>query len=200
MKVILKEQEPAYINDPINLDRALQELQRAFKNNLPWLGLSFGRARVIPERSGDKVLNLPKVYYGSKEHLNILMHDITKSVSWFQLMGPEVPLDYAPGNLIQKYQAQVAAIFWMKLDEMKLTAEDYHHLEIPKRQAINLLTRYPTVTLLRVYDENARDIFREYTAEVDKDQFLTYPKAGLRLEFLITFNYACPSETGSASS
>ncbi len=201
-KVILNSQEPAYINDPINLDKAIQELQRAFKTKLPWLELAYGRARVVPEKtSNDKTLLLPKVYYGAKEHANILMNDNKKSISWFQLMGPEAPLDYAPSNTIQKFQASVAAIFWMNLENMKLVAEDYHHLEIPKRQAINLLTRYPNVTLLRTYDEHARDIFREYTTEVEKDQFLTYPKAGLRLEFLLTFNYACiPESNGSSAS
>ncbi len=199
-KIILNQQPPAYIANPVNLDKAIQELQRALKTNLAWLTVAFGRARVIPERNAGKVLQLPKVYYGSKEYANVLLNDTVNAQSWFQVMSPETPLDYQAMNTIQKYSVTVAAIFWVNLELINLTNADYYYLELLKRQAHNILGRYPNVTILRVYDENARDIFREYTTEVEKDQFLTHPKAGLRFEFQLTFNYSCIDESTSQAS
>lgn len=192
-KIIHNAQAPAYIDNPINLDRALQEIQRALATRLPWLSVAYGRAKVIPEKLVDKTVSLPKVYYGGNEYQNIFTNDNHAATSWFQVTGPEVPLDYAPLNQTQRYQAPVSLIVWLNLDKVRLdlTNEDYHHLELPKREVHNVINRYPNLTLVRVYDENARDIFKEYTFEVEKDQFLTHPKAGLRFDFLLTYLYDC---------
>lgn len=189
MKIILNQQEPAYITNPINLDKAIQDLQMSLKTNLPWLERAYGRARMIPEELNDKTVMVPKVYYGGKEYLNVLLNDTVQAESWFQVMGSETPLDYMYGNESQIYQVQVAAIFWMNLEKMALISEDYYYLEEPKRQIHNVLNRFPNVTILRVYDENARDIFREYTTQIEKEQFLSHPKAGLRFELLLTYSY-----------
>lgn len=193
-KVILNSNAPEYIPNPVNLDRAIQQIQKAFAENLLWLEIAYGRARAMPEKVNDKTCVFPKVYYGGKEYLNILMNDTKNSQSWFQVMGAEGAVDYAPSNLIQKMQSTVAAIFWIQdIQKVRFTLgnEEYYHLELFKREAYNMLARYPNVTVLRSYDENARDIFKEYTTEEDKEQFLMAPKAGFRFEFLITYNYDC---------
>lgn len=190
-KVILNQAEPAQIVDPINLDAAIQELQNALKANIAWLSRVYGRARLHPEKLYDKQVLLPKVYYGNKEYLNILLNDTVPAQGWFQVIGAEQPLEFHPGNTIQKYQVPVAFIVWLDLKKIALENQDYIYLEIPKRQIHNILGRYPNVTITKVFDENAKDIFKEYTTQVDKEQFLTYPKAGLRFEFNLTYNYNC---------
>lgn len=194
-KVILNEQAPAYILNPINLDRAIQEIQKALANDLDWFNVVYGRARTIPEKVNDKTYVLPKCYYQGREYLNVLQNDNHNVTGWFQVTGPESVLDYGSMNEIQKHSVPISFICWI-LDIQKLRftlgdAEDYYHLELPKRAIHNVLNRYPNVQIIRTYDEHARDIFREYTTEVEKEQFLTHPKAGLRFEFLLTYNYDC---------
>jgi hypothetical protein len=191
-KAFLTDDIPQIVS-PINLDRAIQELQNALKSKLSWLKQVYGRARVMPERVGEKVYNLPKVYKSEKEYLNVLLNDNVDASCWFQVIGAEMPLDYAPLNVIQKYQVPIALILWFNLEKVRLdlTNEDYVHTELLKRQVHNVIGRYPNVTISRVFDEHARDIFREYTTEVEKEQFLAYPKGGLRFEFLLTYDYDC---------
>jgi hypothetical protein len=182
-----------FIPNPINLDRAIQEIQNAL-SLLTWLKKPYGRARVIPELLDGKTILLPKVYSGQKEYLNIFLNDNVDASCWFQVMGPEVPLDYAPMNRIQKYQTPLALIFWFDLEKVRLDLgadDDYIHTERIKREVHTLINRYPNITITRVYDENAKDIFREYTFNVEKDQFLTYPNAALRFEFLLTYDFDC---------
>lgn len=190
-KVILNQAEPAQIIAPINLDNAIQELQNALKANVAWLSRVYGRARVYPEMVNSKNVSYPKVYYGAKEYLNILLNDTVPAQGWFQVLGPEQPLEYHSGNTIQKYQVSIAFIVWMDLKKIALSGQDYYDLELAKREVHNMLGRYPNVTITKVFDEHAKDIFKEYTTEVSKEQFLTYPKAGLRFEFSLTYNYNC---------
>lgn len=184
--------EPEFILDPINLDAAIQEIQKALKTGIPWLSRAYGRARVIPEKLNDKTVKLPKVYYGKGEYLNILKNDTVPASSWFQVTGPEEPTEYTSQNPSIPHTCPIALIVWMDFKRMKLDIQDYYHLEVYKNDVFKLLNKYPNVKITRVYDENADDIFSEYTHEVDTDQFLTYPKAGLRFEFDLTYNYICP--------
>ncbi len=192
-KVILTDNEPAYIAAPINLDAAIQEIQKDLKTSLEWLDRSYGRARLVSEMLSNKVVRLPKVYYGAGEYLNVLTNDNFKSSSWFQLTGPEVPVDYGPLNRVQRFLAPLSLILWYRLDKVKpnITTEDYLHCEMVKRDVFNVINKYPALQVTRIYDENAEDIFREYTTDVAKNQFLTWPKAGLRFDFTLMYNYQC---------
>lgn len=188
----MNQQAPAYIVDPINLDRAIQELQRALKDGLPWLTVAFARAKVVPEKPNGKLLLLPKVYYGEKEYMNVLLNDTVPAQSWFLTSGSDTPTDYAMMNPIQKMLTPVSLIVWLNFTKLKFgQSQDYLWTEWPKREVFNILNRYPNVTITRIYDEHARDIFREYSTEVERDQFLTHPKAGLRFDFDLTFNFDC---------
>ncbi len=200
-KVIINAQAPAYIVKPINLDRAIQELQRAVAG-LSWVDVVYGRARTIPEKVNDKTVVLPKCYYGGKEYLNVLLNDAHNCTAWFQVLGPETVLDYGSMNTIQKHSVQVALIVWIQdIEKVKfsLGSEDFYHLEHHKRQVHNVINRYPNVQIVRTYDEHARDLFREYTTAVEKEQFLTHPKGALRFEFTLTYNYDCEGEVTSSN-
>jgi len=189
-KKILTSDAPELITDPINLDRAIQEIQVALRG-IEWLQIVYGRARVIPELVNGKLIEMPKVYYGSKEYLNIFLNDNKKSSAWFQVTGSEIPLDYASGAKIQKYEAPIALIVWFDLKRLQLDHPDFIFTEHLKREIQNKISRYPNLTIVRVWDENAAEIFREYTFDEAKDQFLTYPKGALRFDFLLTYDYDC---------
>lgn len=189
-KVILKQAPPELIVDPINLDRAIQEIQKAVGTIL-WIEAAYGRARVIPELVNGKLIEMPKVYYGQKEYLNIFLNDNKRAISWFQVTGAEEPLDYASGVKQQKYQAPVSLIIWFDLKRLELLYPDFIYTEHLKRDIQNKIARYPNLTIERVWDENASEIFREYTFDEAKDQFLTYPKGALRFDFLLTYDYDC---------
>lgn len=187
------ENEPEYIPNPINMDRAIQEIQRALKTNLDWLSRAYGRARAIPEVLNGVRIVCPKVYYGGKEYKNVLLNDTVDASSWFQITGPETPLDYMFGNKIQKYEVPISLILWFNLEKVRidLIAEDYIHTERVKRKVSNILNRYANVTIQRVYDEDSKVIFKEYTTDEPKEQFLMYPKAGIRFDLLLTYDYDC---------
>jgi hypothetical protein len=190
------EAEPEYIAAPVNLDRAIQEIQRALKTNLTWLSRAYGRARALPEILNGKAVTYPKVYYGGlldHEYKNVLLNDTVDASSWFQLTGPETPLDYTHANLIQKYQAPLSVIFWFNLEKVKmgLTTENYIHTELIKRDIHRILNRYPNITIVRIYDENAKVIFKEYTTDEPMDQFLMHPKKAIRFDIQLTYDYDC---------
>jgi hypothetical protein len=189
-KIIHNEAAPGYITNPINLDAAIQELQKAIADNVDWIKCAYARARVIPEVLNGKTLYLPKVYYASGEYQNVLTNDNFSASSWFQTTGNEYPIDYLASNEIQKYQCYVSLIAWFNLaDVLPQPGEDYIHSEYPKRDLVNIIGRYPNVQIVKIYDENAKDIFREYTMEVEKDQFLTHPKQAIRIDFLLSYDY-----------
>ena len=182
--------EPAYILSPINLDAAIQELQKELKK-IPWLTKVYGRARVISEKVNDKTVTLPKCYESSGEYVNVLNNDSTNASCWFQVTGPETPLDYGALNSRQKFSVPVSLIVWFTdLTKILKPVDDYYHLELPKKKVFNALNKYPNVEIQRQYDENLRDIFKEYTVE-NTEKTLTHPNAGLRFDFILTYNYNC---------
>ena len=197
-----------YKDNPVLLEKVLQDIQKALTDKLPWLNYAFGKAHKLVEHrpDGNKFV-YPAIYNGQGEYVSLLPNDNFGNFSWFDIYDPQEVT-----SLIQsrpQFTFEGALVFWYNLDSIYDDASVLHTEEV-KDEIISLLTTPGFITtnskleIKRVY-ERFENIYRGYMLEkiynnnaykgegiqdIDK-QFFMYPYAGLRIEFTLTTREPC---------
>lgn len=197
-----------YKDNPVLLDRVLQDLQKALTEKLPWLDRAFGRAyRLVEHRPDGNKFVYPAVYNGNGEYVSVLPNDNFGNFSWFDIYDPQKVEQVVQG--LPRYTFDGALVFWYRLDSIYDDATALYTEEI-KDEVLQLLTApglMPSrgrLTVTEVY-ERFENLYKDYSLEkiynnysysgedvqgMDK-QFFMYPYAGLRIEFTITTEELC---------
>ncbi len=113
--------EPLLINEPVGIDKAIQNMQNwlSDEDNLAWLQFAYGRSYTDND---DK----PYVYIGGREYIEIFGNDDYDSFCFFSLNND---VNFEPtGNVKKRYehQADVSIIFFINLKET-FEAENFEH-------------------------------------------------------------------------
>lgn len=195
-------------DNPVLLDKILQNMQNIFMQKLTWLNYAFGRAYKLVEHrpDGDKFI-YPAAYNGNGEYVSLLPNDNFGNFSWFDI--------YDPQNITQvvqslpQYTFTGAVVFWYDLSSI-YEDETVMHTEEIKDEIIRLLTTPGIISVTgkividRIY-ECFENIYKGYSIEkiynnydykgesiqnIDR-QFFMYPYAGIRIEFTITTRELC---------
>lgn len=194
--------------EPVLLDKVLQDLQGVLMERLPWLNMAFGRAHKLVEHrpDGNKFV-YPAAYNGAGEYVSLLPNDNYGNFSWFDIYDPQ-EITAAIQSLPQ-YTFSGAIVFWYDLS--KIYGDDsVLHTEEVKDEILRLLTTPGIITtngrltVDKVY-ERFENLYRGYSIEkiynnyvysgediqsIDK-QFFMYPYAGIRVEFTLTTREIC---------
>lgn len=194
--------------EPVLLDKVLQDMQRRLTERLPWLDIAFGRAhKLVEHRSDGNKFIYPAAYNGNGEYVSLLPNDIYGNFSWFDIYDPQKITGVTQS--LPQYTFDGAIVFWY--DQSKIYADDETtHTEEVKDEVIRLLTTPGIITtngrlsINEIY-ERFENIYRDYSIEkiynkyvysgediqaIDK-QFFMYPYAGLRVEFTLTTRELC---------
>lgn len=192
-------------DNPVLLDKILQDIQTTLMDKLTWLDYAFGRAyKIIEHRPDGGKFVYPAIYNGNSEYVSLLPNDNFGNFSWFDIYDPQII-----EQNIRQFTYKGALVFWYDLSSIYDDANVLHTEEI-KNEVINVLTAKGFITTVgrltisRIY-ENFENIYKGYALEkiynnyqysgeniqeIDK-QFFMYPYAGLRIEFELVTRELC---------
>lgn len=195
-------------DEPVLLDKVLQDMQKALMQKLSWLNYAFGRAYKLVEhrRDGNKFI-YPAAYNGNGEYVSLLPNDNFGNFSWFDIYDPQKITQVVQS--LPQYTFSGAVVFWYDLSSI-YEDETVMHTEEIKDNVIRLLTTPGLITTTgkltvnEIY-ERFENIYKGYSLErvynnfayqgegiqdIDK-QFFMYPYAGLRVEFSLITRELC---------
>lgn len=194
--------------DPVLLDKILQDMQKSLMNRLKWLNCAFGRAyKLVEHRPNGNKLIYPAMYNGNGEYVSLLPNDNFGNFSWFDIYDPQKITEVVQS--LPQYTFSGAIIFWYDLSSI-YEDETVMHTEEVKDEIMRVLTTPGLITTtgkLVINDiyERFENIYKGYSIEkiynnytykgegiqdIDK-QFFMYPYAGIRIEFTLTTRELC---------
>ena len=201
-KVITKE-------NPVLLDKIIQDIQATLTEKLTWLKFAFGRAYKLVEHGNDgSKFIYPAAYVGNSEYISLLPNDNLGNFCWFDIYDPQEIT--AIVQSLPQFSFSGAIIFWFDLNSI-FTDSDAMYTEEVKDEIVRVLTgpgiiknQGGRLEITKVY-ERFENIYKGYALEkvynnftyqgegiqsIDK-QFFMHPYAGLRFEFNITTRELC---------
>lgn len=194
--------------DPVLLDKILQDMQKSLMNRLKWLNCAFGRAyKLVEHRPDGNKFIYPAMYNGNGEYVSLLPNDNFGNFSWFDIYDPQKITEVVQS--LPQYTFSGAIIFWYDLGSI-YEDETVMHTEEVKDEIMRVLTTPGLITTtgkLVINDiyERFENIYKGYSIEkiynnytykgegiqdIDK-QFFMYPYAGIRIEFTLTTRELC---------
>lgn len=194
--------------DPVLLDKILQDMQKSLMNKLKWLNCAFGRAyKLVEHRPDGNKFIYPAMYNGNGEYVSLLPNDNFGNFSWFDIYDPQKITEVVQS--LPQYTFSGAIIFWYDLSSI-YEDETVMHTEEVKDEIMRVLTTPGLITTtgkLVINDiyERFENIYKGYSIEkiynnntykgegiqdIDK-QFFMYPYAGIRIEFTLTTRELC---------
>lgn len=194
--------------DPVLLDKILQDMQKSLMNRLKWLNCAFGRAyKLVEHRPDGNKFIYPAMYNGNGEYVSLLPNDNFGNFSWFDIYDPQKITELVQS--LPQYTFSGAIIFWYDLSSI-YEDETVMHTEEVKDEIMRVLTTPGLITTtgkLVINDiyERFENIYKGYSIEkiynnytykgegiqdIDK-QFFMYPYAGIRIEFTLTTRELC---------
>ena len=194
--------------NPVLLDKVIQDIQNVLTDKLEWLNYAFGKSyKLVDHRpDGDKFI-YPAAYIGNSEYISLLPNDNFGNFSWFDIYDPQEITQVVQST--PQFTFTGALVFWYNLDSI-FTDNSVMHTEEIKDEVIRLLTTpgiISSVGRLTINDvyERFENIYKGYSLEkvynnniykgeniqsIDK-QFFMYPYCGLRIEFKLTTRELC---------
>lgn len=201
VKVIKKE-------NPVLLDKVIQDIQDTLVEKLKWLNYAFGRAYKLVEHGSDgSKFIYPAAYIGNSEYVSLLPNDNFGNFCWFDIYDPQEIT--AVVQSLPQFTFSGAIVFWLNLNSIFADADAMYSEEI-KNEIIQVLTgpglikEQGRLTINKIY-ERFENIYRGYALEkiynnysykgegiqeIDK-QFFMHPYTGLRFEFTMITRELC---------
>lgn len=194
--------------EPVLLDKVLQDMQQSLMQKLQWLNYAFGRAyKLVEHRTDGNKFIYPAAYNGNGEYVSLLPNDNFGNFSWFDIYDPQEVIEVSQS--LPQYKFDGAIIFWYDLssiyeDQTLLYSEEIKEEIIRVLTTPGLITTTGKLTINKIYErfENIYDgysiekIYNNYVYKgegiesIDK-QFFMYPYAGIRIEFSLTTRELC---------
>lgn len=194
--------------NPVILDKVIQDLQQALKNKLLWLDKAFGRSYKLVEHKpdGDKFI-YPAAYIGNSEYASLLPNDNYGNFCWFDIYDPQEITTVTQS--LPQFTFSGAIVFWYNLNSI-FADSDVMYTEEIKDEVIKVLTTPGVIKttgrlIVNKIFERFENIYKGYSLEkvynnnvykgddiqsIDK-QFFMHPYGGLRIEFEITTRELC---------
>lgn len=195
-------------DNPVLLDKILQDMQQSLMQKLKWLNYAFGRAyKLVEHRPDGNKFIYPAAYVGKSEYVSLLPNDNFGNFSWFDIYDPQKITTIVQS--LPQYTFSGAIIFWYDLnsiyeDDSMIYSEEVKDEIIRVLTTPGLITTTGKLTIDAIY-ERFENIYRGYSLEkiynnyvykgegiqdIDK-QFFMYPYAGIRIEFTLTTRELC---------
>ena len=195
-------------DNPVLLEKVLQDMQKSLMERLKWLNYAFGRAyKLVEHRPDGNKFIYPAAYAGNEEYVSLLPNDNYGNFSWFDIYDPQKITQVVQS--LPQYTFSGAIIFWYDLSSIYEDKSVLYTEEI-KDEIIRVLTTPGIITTtgkLVISDiyECFENIYKGYSIEkiynnysykgegiqsIDK-QFFMYPYAGIRIEFTLTTRELC---------
>lgn len=195
-------------DNPVLLDKVIQDIQQTLKDKLAWLDFAFGKAYKLVEHQedGGKFI-YPAAYIGNSEYASLLPNDNFGNFCWFDIYDAQDITQVVQST--PQFTFSGALVFWFNLDTI-FPDNDAMYTEEVKDEIIRVLTtpglikQTGRLTIDKVY-ERFENIYKGYSIEkiynsyvysgqniqsMDK-MFFMHPYSGLRFEFTMTTRELC---------
>lgn len=194
--------------NPVLLDKVIQDIQEVLADKLQWLNYAFGRAYKLVNymNDGSKFI-YPAAYIGNSEYLSLLPNDNLGNFCWFDL--------YDPQEISNKTRAfpQISfnggLVFWFNLNSIFPDSNAMYTEEL-KDEILKVLMSPGIIKgqgqlIVNEIHERFDNIYKGYILEriydiysykgqgmqeIDK-QFFMHPYYGFRFEFNLTMRELC---------
>ena len=195
-------------DNPVILDKVIQDMQKVLSEKLQWLDYAFGRAyKLVEHRPDGNKFVYPAAYNGNGEYISLLPNDNFGNFCWFDVYDPQRITEITQS--LPQYTFNGAIVFWYNLslihdDSTVLYTEEIKDEVIRVLTTPGLITTTGKISINEIY-ERFENIYKGYSIErvynsfayqgeniqdIDK-QFFMYPYAGLRIEFSLTTRELC---------
>ncbi len=194
--------------NPVLLDKVIQDIQKALEAKLKWLDHAFGRAYKLVEHqdNGGKFI-YPAAYTGNSEYISLLPNDNYGNFSWFDIYDAQEIIQVVQST--PQFTFSGAIIFWFNLNSIFADSNAMYSEEV-KDEIIQVLTtpglikQTGRLVINKIY-ERFENIYKGYSLEkiynsyvysgqniqaMDK-LFFMHPYYGLRFEFNLTTRELC---------
>ena len=194
--------------NPVLLDKVIQDIQDALTSKLKWLNYAFGRAYKLVEHGSDgSKFIYPAAYIGNSEYVSLLPNDNFGNFCWFDIYDPQEIINVVQS--LPQFTFSGAVVFWFDLNSI-FADSDAMYAEEVKNEIVQILTGpglvkdLGKITINKIY-ERFENIYKGYALEkvyntwsykgkgiqeIDK-QFFMHPYTGIRFEFTITTRELC---------
>lgn len=179
-------------SNPVLLDRVIQDLQKAFIDNLSWLNYAFGKVAKLNQIINEREYAYPAIYLENAEYQSVLPDDKLGNFSFFEVDDPQTFVSYLPQK--SGLRVKVAIIFWYSLatvynDKKQLYTEEVKDNVLRLINTPGLL-KSGSIMIERLF-EKAENIYKGYSLKQVDSQYLMYPYAGMRIECEIKIHELC---------
>lgn len=194
--------------NPVLLDKVIQDIQTSLSQKLNWLDKAFGRAyKLVEHRDDGSKFIYPAAYIGHSEYASLLPNDNYGNFCWFDIYDPQEIS--AVVQSLPQIRFSGAIVFWLDLDSIFPDSEAVYLEEI-KDEILRVLTGPGLIQsqgrlTIKEICERFENIYKGYSLEkiynnysykgegiqaIDK-QFFQHPYAGIRFEFEMITKELC---------
>ena len=154
--------------NPVLLDKVIQDIQQALKEKLKWLDYAFGRAYKLVEHqdNGGKFI-YPAAYTGNSEYISLLPNDNYGNFSWFDIYDAQEIIQVVQST--PQFTFSGAIIFWFNLNTI-FADSDAMYTEEVKDEIVRvlttpgLITQTGRLTINKIY-ERFENLYSGYSLE-----------------------------------
>lgn len=173
-------------------DKVVTQIQDILKSEVFWLDHSFGQSQQLVTKKNKRDFYYPGVHIGNGTYVDVLPNQSLGNYSFFILDDPYT-IEYHP-HVKNRITVNFGLIFWLNLKDVFPSSND-RNIETIKEQLLDILTNkmllnYGRITVNRI-QQQARNIYREYSLKEIDSQFLMFPYAGLRFDGVMSLKENC---------
>lgn len=175
------------MNKKIAIDQIVDEINNGLKKGLPWLDMTFGRAYKLTRQNELGRYTFPAVYNSGNDYYDVSPSEDYGNFSFVWIDDPQQITWQYPSVMSE---VPFALIFWF--DTRTIT--ERRNVEEVKAQifaAMQPITVSNGGFVVSTCYEQAANIYREFSLDETRNQFLTHPFAGLRIEGTLYVSEPC---------
>jgi hypothetical protein len=166
---------------PVLFDQLIGEAQDILATELSWLTHIFGKSQKLVREREKKEYNYPGIFVDTKKYIDMLPTNEYGNFSFWIVEDPQ-NIDFRK-NRFGTITANVGLVFWFDLSKIFPTSTD-RGLEAVKAEILEVLSRKLFLNsgkfILTSIQEEAKNIYNEYSIKEIDLQFLMQPYCGLR--------------------
>lgn len=193
MSTVRNTSVPTLIN-PQPLDVALAEVGEKLRQKLTWLNNTYGKVQRLVKLDGKKKIYYPGIYVGGKgdaDYLNMLPDRHLKNYMYCEVTKEEIehkPRQSRDGKI------EVNFVFHWNYKEVYGNNHKGMTIENVKTDIFEAFDKSIFAnSKIRIngYAEEASDIYKGYTHEEVKHQFLMRPFGSVKVKAIFYYNHNC---------
>ena len=184
------------LDDPQLEDKVFKTIGDKLVSGISWLNACYGKAKKVPEKMDNRTIFRPMIYIGgntNRGYLSLFPDSHLGNYCFFHVDDNSQAIEAIPKQG-GDFELKIRIIFWGNIESVYPATYTTKSEQNIKKEVFDFLTTksFPgsNLEIVKPYD-TAENIFRGYTFDEVKEQFLIRPFFGFAFEAVIRFNEIC---------